>query len=76
MVKVQQEVKEIDGQLREKKAKRYDVVLQNTYYTTVTVYAIDDDDAWEQGEEIAYAGDIEHDETQYDGWEVNAVEES
>ena len=59
-----------------KEEKEYTVTLSNVAYYTVEVTATSEEDAWEQAEELACAGETDDWDRDWDGLEVYGVEES
>lgn len=59
-----------------KDLKEYTVLIQHTGYYKATVHAVDDDDAWDQGEELVSAGDYYDLDYDTEDWQVYSVEEA
>jgi|TARA_E500000318_G_scaffold109306_1_gene121994 hypothetical protein len=56
--------------------KEYTVLIEHTVYYQATVHAVDDDDAWEQGEELASAGEFDDLDYDTEDTQVYSVEEA
>lgn len=52
----------------------YTVLLEHTVYYKTTVHAVDEDDAWEQGEELASANETDDLDFDCDELKVYAVD--